>query len=315
MMDKTKSSKSVYDIVADKIIDKMEAGKIPWRTPWKVSFYGLPKNAVSKKDYRGVNIPLLFLEDYDCPYWASFNQISKELNGKVNKGEKSSLVIFWKVTEKNIDDLTENQKKLLTQKEKEAGVVKDYILRYYRVFNLEQTTVTKEFKEGKIEEGNWIPAGEKKEFNPIEKAEEILNGFKNKPLIEHTGNEARYITGHDLIRLPSKQKFNNEEGYYATMFHELTHSTGHGTRLKRKEIMEGTVFGSDDYSKEELIAEAGSSFMCAIAGINNTIDNSAGYIQNWLSVLKNNKRWLVCAFTTAQKAVDYILGKESRSYK
>lgn len=301
--------KNVYDIVADKIIEKLEAGTIPWHRPWQCDGSGIPKNAVSKKMYRGINVPMLAVEGYGCPYWASFKQIGNGLNGRVNKGEKSTLVVFWKVLEKLVADMTTEEKAKLTDGERSRGKKLTYMLRYYLVWNLEQTTVTKEFDEGKIEEGKWTPNEDGKEFNSIEKAEQVIAGYKDAPEFKFGGDRAFYNPKKDTIGLPAKTSFDKEEGYYATAFHEMSHSTGHEKRLNRPDFA-GNFFGDEDYSKEELIAEAGASYLCAVAGIDNTIENSVAYIQNWLQALNENRKWVVCAFAKAQHATDYILDKE-----
>jgi len=163
------------------------------------------------------------------------------------------------------------------------------MLRYYNVFNLEQT------------EGIPIP----------EKAEQIIAGMPLKPDIYHGGNKACYSPSPDSIHLPSQHTFLYPEEYYCTAFHELIHSTGHTSRIGRKSILEPTYFGSHEYSKEELVAEMGAAFLCGYAGIEQkTIDNSAAYIQGWLKVLKKDMTLLVHAAAQAQKGADYILNRK-----
>jgi len=130
----------------------------------------------------------------------------------------------------------------------------------------------------------------------------------SQPEIRHSGNRAFYSPSLDYIQLPNKTSFNNEAGYYGTLFHELAHATGHANRLGRKSILEPSYFGSHEYSKEELVAEMAAAFICGHACIENmTIENSAAYINGWLKALKNDKTLLVHAAGQAQKAADYIL--------
>lgn len=120
-----------------------------------------------------------------------------------------------------------------------------------------------------------------------------------------------YSPSLDYVQLPATHTFNSSEEYYSTCFHELTHATGHASRLGRKSILELSYFGSHEYSKEELVAEMGAAFLCGYSGIEQrTIENSAAYIEGWLKVLKGDKTLLVHAGAFAQKAVDYILNQK-----
>ena len=175
------------------------------------------------------------------------------------------------------------------------------LLRYYTVFNVAQT------------EGVEIPKAEVREFNSIDECERIVSGMPNPPKIAFGGNQAFYVPSRDLIALPVRERFDSAEEFYSTMLHEMVHSTGHISRLHRKGIHEsGVGFGSETYSQEELVAEIGASFLNAKAGIvGHTLTNSASYIANWLSVLRNDKRMIIVAAGQAQKAADYILGVET----
>lgn len=275
---------NVYEIVTKKIIEKLEAGTIPWKKPWQSG--GLQKNLVTKKPYRGINQFLLDLSGYSTPYWLSYKQ-AKNLGGNVRKGEKSQVIVFWNwVKNKKTDE--------------------EYpIFRYYNGFNLDQcdgldkikTDLTVEMEETKLN------------FNPIKECEIVVNNWKGKPPIKHKGNRACYFPWQDKINMPDKEKFKTVQEYYSTLYHELTHSTGHEKRLNRPGIVDANKFGSHDYSKEELVAEMGASFLAQETGIDNiTIDNSAAYIASWLKKLRSNPKFVVEAAAKAQKAVDLILG-------
>jgi antirestriction protein ArdC len=285
-----KSKVDVYQIVTNQIIEMLEQGTIPWSRPWQLH---CPMNLVSKKAYRGINVFLLDYstrqQGYSRPYWISYKQ-AQQLGGQVRKGEKSTIVVFWKfIAVKERDENGETKAKEVP------------FLRYYRVFNVEQCDIP----DGKI------PQTSKLDFNPVDQAEEIIANMPNRPGIKFDGNNrAFYSRITDSVHLPPKERFKIESGYYSTALHELIHSTGHPSRLNRKTLTESHSFGDHNYSQEELIAEMGSAFLCGTCGIERTIDNSAAYIQSWLKALKNDKRMVVRASSQAQKAADYILGNQ-----
>jgi len=282
----------IAEMITDKIIKKLEQGVIAWRKTWIIA---RPQNFVTKKVYRGINILLLNMAEFGCPFWASFKQI-QDLGGRVKKGEKSTMVIYWQILKKQETVRTEDGKK-----ENLTRTIP--LLRYYRVFNLEQT------------EGIKYEV-EKKTFNKIEKCEEVINGYKDRPELKHNTIQAYYTPLLDYISIPNKKQFETEEGFYATLFHEYIHSTGAKHRLNRKTVSQASFFGSENYSKEELVAELGASFLSAITGIEQkTIDNSASYIQNWLQQLRNDKSMIIYASAQANKAVDYILNGKKEEVK
>lgn len=279
---------NIYEMVNQRIIELLERGTVPWRKSWSAGS-GMPKNLVSKKEYRGINVFLLSAMSYSSPYFLTFNQ-AKSKGGSVRKGEKSSMVTFWKLMDRNDSD-----------GEEVAVTGKIPLLRYYNVFNLEQC------------EGIDAPEPEEtvNEFTPIEKAEQIITGMPNSPSIHYGGNRAFYRPAEDRVQMPHKHTFEHSEDFYAVLAHELSHSTGAKHRLARKEVMERNAFGSNDYSAEELVAEFAASFICAHAGISNeTLEQSANYIDGWLSVLKGDKKLLVIAAAQAQRAADYILNRK-----
>lgn len=290
----------VYEIITEQILKKLESGVIPWRKPWRGGAAFQPKSFASRKPYRGINVWLLGMaaqeKGYSSPYWITYKK-AQTLGGQVRKGEKSTVAVFWKQLER--------------EKVSDSGKIeieRHFMLRYYRLFNLEQID---DLDENKLP-ADAIPddTEETLDFTPIEYCEGIASNMPNKPAIEHS-NERRayYRPSSDTVHLPNKEHFTAEPEYYSTMFHELAHSTGHETRLKRDHFKEA-AFGSADYSKEELIAEFCACFLCGTAGIETaTIDNSAAYIENWRKVLKANSKLVVQAAGKAQKAADYILNK------
>ncbi|KMY65619.1 hypothetical protein AAU61_21315 [Desulfocarbo indianensis] len=272
-----------YQVITDRIMELLEQGTVPWHKPW--SGGGEAMNLVSKRPYRGINRFLLNVAGYATPYWLTLNQANK-LGGKIKKGSKSTPVVFWKLLEKE-DEKTGEKKELP-------------VLRYYRVFNLEQT-------EGI--EGPPTEELEEQEFTPIERCELLVAGMPNPPSLQHVRQSAWYRPSQDLVNLPKPESFESSEEYYSTLFHELAHATGHETRLKRPTLTDMAPFGSTNYSKEELVAEMTAAFLCGATGIDNiTIDNSAAYLNGWLKKLKKDNKLVVHAAAQAQKAADYIQG-------
>ena len=149
-----------------------------------------------------------------------------------------------------------------------------------------------------------------RDIQPVERCDQLVAGYAAGPEIRHGGQVASYSPIGDVVRMPERSAFHSAEAYYSTLFHELTHSTGHPKRLARFTPAEPPPpFGSPDYSREELVAELGSGFLCAQAGISNlTIENSAAYIAGWLRVLKTDKRAVVFAAAAARKAAELITG-------
>lgn len=280
-----KTKKSVYDIITDKIISKLEEGVIPWRRPWKNG--GSAVNWKTQKAYRGVNAFLL-----DPGEYATFNQI-KEAGGKVKKGAKSEIVTFWKMLE--VDNKETKDKETVP------------LLRYYRVFEI-NTQV-----EGLTSKKDTTTY----EHDPIEEAEKIVQGYPSAPYFTFNSGRAYYQPDTDKINCPPLKDFPVKEEYYSTLFHEMVHSTGHKERLNRQGVAKNKItFGDQDYSKEELIAEMGATMLCGMAGIDQTtIDNSASYIKSWLSKLKKDNKLIIQASGQAQKAADLILDKEEAKKK
>jgi antirestriction protein ArdC len=276
----------LYEKVTETILAELEKGIIPWKKDWKGGEAMRARNFVTNRPYNGINAILLSILPYSCPFFATFRQI-QEKGGIVKAGEKSHLVVYWNFSK---------------VKDKETGEEKAIpFLKYYRVFNLEQTSI--EYTLPKVDE---------KTFKPIESAEKIFTDYatrENIPII-YGGERAFYSSASDNIHLPRKEVFETSEGFYATAFHEEAHSTGHKSRLNREEINKIAAFGDCEYSKEELIAELGASFLCANCGIDNSniVKNSVAYIGGWIKALRNDKRLIVMASGKAAKAANYILG-------
>jgi antirestriction protein ArdC len=279
------SHHSVYQIVTDQIIKQLESGVAPWRRPWRTE---PPCNLVSGKEYRGINPFLLAPQGYGSRYWLTFSQANK-LGGHIRKGEKSSIVTFWNVgEEKIIRDEGGSERKS-----------RPFLLRFYRVFNVEQTEGIAE-KLGLGKASPRVPS--------LDQCERMVSAMPNPPAREQS-DRAWYRPSTDTVGMPSRSAFNSSEEFYSTLFHELTHSTGHASRLGREGIEQLNAFGSESYSKEELVAEMGAAMLCGVSGIApKTLENSAAYLRSWIDRLKSDARLIVSAASQAQKAADYIQG-------
>lgn len=278
---------NVYELVTNRIIEQLENNIIPWEKPWSGTIDGA-FNRVSKKPYSILNQMLL---KYNGEY-ATFKQW-QELGGHIRKAEKSEIIVFWKmypIKEKQ-DDGTEIIKTIP-------------LLKYINVFHISQVDGVEPLKQKVTHD-----------IEPIDKAEKILNDYWNREniTIEHVkGDKAFYSPMFDKIQLPLFEQFKQSEEYYSVAFHESVHSTMKTSRCNRQEDRKGKVvsFGSEEYSKEELVGEVGSAQLMNIVGIETTksFRNSTAYIQSWLKVLRNDNKFIVSASSKAEKAVNYILG-------
>lgn len=283
--------KTVADIITEQIITRLEEGNIPWRKPWNGEA-NAPRNLITGKPYRGINAFLLACTGFSSPYYLTFKQV-QDKGGQVKEGARSFPVVFWSSV--NVEDRETGDERCIP------------FMRYYRVFSVEQTTLP-------IPE---LPTVER-DFCPIEEAEKIVAAMPMRPDIRTGEAKAFYSPMLDYINMPRKCLFHGDAEYYSTLFHELGHSTGHASRLARKGVTEANYFGSHEYSKEELVAEMTAAFLCGECGIvNQTINNSAAYIQGWIRALKSkdNKNLVITAASAAQKAYDFILNRQPEELK
>ncbi len=284
-------SDTIYTRVTESLIAMLEAGCVPWRNPiLGRGQAGPPRNLVSAKPYRGVNLFLLafaaWSKGYTSSCWLTFNQ-ARAKGGSVKKGEKSCMVVFWKPYE--------------TTDKQTGEKVTIPVLRHFSVFNAEQC------------DGIQVPdapAFEPLAFSPIDECERLVSGYEGGPVIEHGGSQAYYLPKADRVHIAQRDRFESCDAYYATLFHELSHSTAHSSRLDRGIDTRPAPFGSADYGKEELIAEMAAAFLCGHAGISPaTIDNAAAYLAGWIKTLKGDHRLAISAAGAAQKAADWIRGE------
>ena len=272
---------NVYDMVTERILKQMEQGVIPWQKSWMTVCDGA-YNRISKKSYSLINqLMLMHHGEY-----ATFKQW-KELGGTIRKGEKAEQVVFWKMQE--------------AEEEKNGEIIKKTVplLRYYNVFHISQVDGVESEMVNKLIE-----------HDGIKEAEDVKNNYAKREQLEIKEiitDKACYIPQLDQISMPCKEQFSDIKKFYSTLFHEMVHSTGHVKRLNR--IDRTAFFGSEAYSKEELVAQMGSSLLCYLLGYENTdtINNDVNYIRGWLAHLKDNTRELVSAGALAQRAVDYVM--------
>ena len=282
------SKQTPYEKITNRILELLDKGTVPWHRPWMGC-----RNLASGKDYRGINPFVLGCQAFASPFWLTYRQ-AQERGGNVRKGERACPVVFWKVYK--AEEAVERGGETTGTRE-----VSRFVLRHYSVFNVEQC------------EGVEVPAIEAHEHEPIQACEETVAGMAKRPDVRNASAGAFYSPGEDFVSLPGLPSFDSPEHYYSTLFHELTHATGHKTRLGRHGE-QGYVshhFGSGDYSREELVAEMGAAFLSGHCGIENgTIDNSAAYINSWRRKLGDEPRLVILAAAQAQKAADFILGRK-----
>lgn len=272
---------NTYARITERILALLDEGTVPWHKPWTAA-QTMPRNLCSQRDYHGINVWLLASMGYVSPFWATFNQI-KEAGGSVRKGEHGTPVVFWKTYEKTTAETDDVQKR--------------FVLRQYTVFNVAQC------------EGLAVPTVEvpQHDFTPIEVCEKLVGNMPQRPAILHGYAQACYRPSADVVHMPDATAFPQREEYYSTLFHELTHSTGHADRLNRATLTDMVPFGTACYAREELVAEMGAAYLCGVCGIDNvTVTNSAAYIAGWRKALRNDPACVVIAASQAEKAANFI---------
>ena len=284
---------NIYDEITSQIIAELENGIIPWQKPWaNGSFMG----CISHTTGRPYSLLNQWLLRGRAGEWLTYKQIQDE-GGRVRKGEKARMVVFWTFVEKMTEKTDE-------ETGEETKVVEAYpVLKGYTVFHIDQTEGIKP---------RFNNEAKKYDHTPIEAAEIAVENYINRDglkleVIE--SDRAFYRPSTDSVTVPKSEQFEIKEEYYSTLFHELTHSTGHKNRLNRSGIAGLHFFGDEEYSKEELIAEIGAAFMCQTVGIEcaKAFKNSVAYVQSWLGALKNDKKLIVTAAAKAEQAVNYML--------
>jgi antirestriction protein ArdC len=285
---------SLYDEVTNRIVGELEAGRVPWVQPWGRpggTGPGLPRNALTARRYSGVNVLILWgaviEQGFPSQGWLTFKQ-ALEAGGSVRKGERGTTVVYADRF------VPEAEKARAVETGGDAKTIP--FLKRFTVFNVAQC------------EG--LRPGLAPDPEPLPECEIV-------PVAEHViaasgidfrigGNRAFYVPAHDFVQVPPQPAFFEQINYYRTCLHELTHATGHPSRLDRKLF---TGFGTKDYAREELIAEMGSAFLCASLGIVPTVRH-ADYLASWLEVLREDNRAIFRAASAATKAADWLLARQ-----
>lgn len=288
----------IYTEITDRIIAELEKGIIPWEQPWT----GTRDGAISYSTGTPYSLLNQMLLGKPGEY-LTFKQI-QTAGGRIKKGGKARMVVFWKWIQKE-----KTSKDGTPVRDSNGLPVCETIpfLRYYNVFHIDDC-------EGI--EPKWTKEQLNDEIKPDDKAQKVLDDYlaaQGIPLVNEKGNRAFYRPSTDEIHLPLLEQFKDIAEYYSTAFHEATHSTGHPKRLNRISLEIGVApFGSEDYSKEELVAEIGAASVLHELGMetSKTFRNTAAYIQSWIRALKNDKRMIVSAAGKADKAVDMILNRQ-----
>ena len=288
----------VYELVTNRMIELLENGVVPWKSPC-LSRTGFPRNFSTSKEYRGINVFLLGSLRFTSPYFLTFIQ-AKELGGHVRKGEKGFMVVKYGTFSKEV----ENEQTHQTEEQERR------FLKIYTVFHASQI-------EG-IAFPETQPLPQLPESEACEKARNTIANMPNPPEIREGKAIPCYSPKDDVVWMPEKGFFHSAPSYITTLNHEIIHSTGHLKRLARKTLMDNKGFGATGearktYAEEELIAEMGASFLNAYAGIEDKLENSAAYLQGWIKALKSRdaKSWIIRAASQAQKAAEYVLDNGS----
>lgn len=281
----------IYQQVTDSIIATIESGVSSWKMPWHRTGKDVssPINAATHRPYRGINIVGLWAAataaNYTSGSWATYRQWS-EMGAQVRKGEKGTVVVFWKFFDRDCSNETQDD-----AEEGQAHTRRAAFARGYVVFNADQV------------DGYTLPVTpERPELERDENAERFFSALHAD--VRHGGNRAYYSPAADYVQVPPFQSFIDAQGYYSTLGHELTHWCGAKERLNRN--LTGR-FGDAAYAGEELIAELGAAFLAAELGIENTPrEDHAAYVQSWLQILRKDKRAIFTAASQAQQAVDWM---------
>jgi len=276
----------VYFMITDRIIAALEQGSIPWYKPW----IGGNSGCISYSTGRPYSLLNHILLGGQTGEYITFKQAALA-GGHVRKGEKSKYVVFWKPYEK-VDEET-------------GEITKHFYLKYYSVFHLDQC-------EG-ISPRWAVSVQSVPDLQPDAAADAVIKDYVDRSGVSlkiTESDRAYYQPSTDTVVVPQLSQYKKQEEYYSTLFHELTHSTGHHNRLDR--ITDTAAFGSHEYSKEELCAELGAAFLVNHCGLETptSFNNSTAYLAGWLKALKDDKRLIISAAGAAEKAVALILGRK-----
>jgi len=279
--------RDLYAEVSARIIAELERGAAPWVKPWSATAgANTPCNAVTHRPYSGCNVILLWLardRGWEMPRFLTFKQ-AIEAGGHVRKGERGTKIIFVKQLQIREGEGDESDTRVVP------------MLREYTVFNVAQCENLPDS----------IKAGKPMRLRNPDTRDDLADDFLRSTGadIREGHGEAYFVPSQDFISMPAFQAFKGADQFYCTAFHELTHWSGHKSRLDRDLRKR---FGSHQYAAEELVAELGAAFLCAEFGFDGDVRN-AGYIAQWIGLLKSDKRAFFTAANRASQAADYLRG-------
>ena len=294
--------KNIYDKINDQVLEGLEKQGLNWFRPWKSGQANQPMNYSSGKFYKGFNIFMLNFEmvdkEYEYNQWMTYKQAQAK-GGQIKTGSKSTDVYFYKVSYQNT--------KTGEYSDTPTGDLKDwrktFAIRYFKVFNIAQTEGLEPLP---------VEEFEPTEDQTNEMAKNLSTGYLEREsiTINPFGRSASYSPSRDHIEMPSLETFCDSDSYYKTLFHEMAHSTGHKSRLKRATLMDVAHWGDNTYSKEELVAEISAMYLTGLIGLepHDSVMNSQVYIKNWCKKLKDKPRECVYAMSQATKVVEFIQG-------
>lgn len=304
--------------VNDAVIEGISKKGMKWFKPWKSGQANAPRNRVTGRYYNGFNIFFLNSEmmtnGFKYNQWLTFKQV-RSLGGKIIKGSKSTDVYLMKIGYQDMKTgkyLKPAEIKKVDLNEKYVNDKNDEVFRYretftwmyYKVFNIGQTEGIEPLEETDFS-GN--------DNQPIKVAEDISKSYidrDGKLKLVHLVDQAYYSKTDDVVNMPKIETFVDSDSYYKTLFHELAHSTGHESRLKRSTLLDVNKWGDDTYAQEELVAEISAMYLEGFAGLNpkDTEQNSIAYIKGWIKRFKDKPKQCFFAMQQASKASNYILG-------
>lgn len=272
---KKNAQKDVQVMVNEIIIDQLEKGIVPWRAAWTDP--GIPTGLISKKPYRGINILLLAPLGYQRNAFITMKQL-EEIGGSAKPDEMPHVVTVW-----NYPNQTSGGK----------GQGK---LTYYMVYNISQCIGTEDLSPDIF-----------RETDPIKACERIISNLVSGPDIRYKEPTAFYDPLEDYINMPKMKTFGSPASYYAALFHELAHSTGHHTRLDRMGLVQMSEYGCSRYTMEELVTEIATNYLENLAGIPCSFTPDKEYIDAWTKKFSGDRYLIFNACALAQKAIDFIL--------
>lgn len=289
--------------VANQLIEQLKKGTVPWQKPWNTDGIPLPMlpfNAQSGNRYRGINAMNLILSGHTDPRWLTFKQ-AEAMDAKIMRGERGTLIQFVKTHQQRPlrDESGRPVFDELGNPVSQRIALDRAIVSNAWVFNAEQVSGLPSLEPVQQKAANW---------DPISRAEALI-GASGADIRHKYIDSAYYDIRYDAITLPERSQFRSSEGYYATALHELSHWTGHPTRLDRATLMNNGMIA---YAKEELRAELASMFIGAEMQLGANFEQHASYLESWVSILEDAPMEIHCAASDAEKIFDFLIAIEQK---